>query len=67
MTTGPTPPLSALDDKTPRQAIKTDTGLERVKGLLRGYQISERDQAEKQGRREISYAFLWDDLGIGPL
>ena len=59
-------PLGALEDKTPRQAIKTGTGLERVKGLLRGYQISERGQAEKQGRREISYAFLWDELGIGP-
>ena len=57
-------PIQVLDGKTPRQAIKTPAGLERVKGLLRGYEVSEKQQAEQQGRREISYAFLWDVLGI---
>jgi hypothetical protein len=57
-------PIPALDNKTPRQAIKTPAGLERVKGLLRGYEASERQQAEEQGRRVISYAFLWEALGI---
>lgn len=59
-------PIQALGGKTPRQAIKTPAGLERVKGLLRDYQAGEKQQAAKQGRRDISYAFLWDALGISP-
>lgn len=59
-------PIPALDGKTPRQAIETPAGLERVKGLLRGYEASEQQQAQEQGRRVISYAFLWQTLGIAP-
>ena len=58
--------IPALDNKTPRQAIQTATGLERVKGLLRSYEASESRQAAEQGRREISYQFLWDALDIAP-
>ena len=57
-------PIPALDHKTPRQAIKTSAGLERVKGLLRSYEASEASQAGQQGRTEISYGFLWDSLGL---
>ena len=57
-------PIPALGNKTPRQAIKTPAGLERVKGLLRSYEDGEERQAVEQGRREISYQFLWDALGI---
>jgi antitoxin Xre/MbcA/ParS-like protein len=32
----PDEPIPALGGKTPRQAIRTPAGLERVKGLLRG-------------------------------
>jgi hypothetical protein len=56
--------LDALDNKTPRQAIKTQAGLERVKGLIRSYEDGEQQQAEGQGRRDVSYEFLWDALGI---
>jgi len=59
-------PLQALSGKTPRQAIGTRVGLERVKGLLRSYEASERRQAAQQERREISYSFLWDALEISP-
>ena len=38
--------------------------LERVKGLLRGYEASEAQHARRDGRRTISYAFLWEALGI---
>jgi hypothetical protein len=38
--------------------------MERVKGLLRSYEDGEEDMARKQGRRPISYQFLWDALGI---
>ena len=57
-------PIPALDHKTPRQAIKTSAGLERVKGLLRSYEASEAAQAKQQGRTEISYDFLWQALGL---
>ena len=62
--TWPDEPIPALGGKTPRQAIRTAAGLERVKGLLRGYEASETQQARRQGRRAISYAFLWKALGI---
>lgn len=57
-------PIPALDHKTPRQAIKTSAGLERVKGLLRSYEASEASQAGQQRRSEMSYDFLWASLGL---
>ncbi len=57
-------PIPALDGKTPRQAIATPAGLERVKGLLRMYEDSEREQSSQQKRPSFSFQFLWDGLGI---
>lgn len=57
-------PIPALDHKTPRQAIKTTAGLERVKGLLRSYEGSEAAQAAQQGRAAVAYDFLWQALGL---
>ena len=57
-------PIPALNDQTPRQAIQSPSGLERVKGLLRSYEDGEARQAAQQGRRQISYQFLWDALGL---
>jgi hypothetical protein len=57
-------PIPALGGKTPRQAIESPGGLERVKGLLRSYEDGEAEMARSQGRRSISYQFLWDALGI---
>jgi hypothetical protein len=57
-------PIPLLDNKSPRQASQTRAGLERVKGLLRSYEADERRQATDQGRPEISFAFLWDALGL---
>jgi hypothetical protein len=59
-------PIQALGGKTPRQAIKTPAGLERVKGLLREYEANEKQQAAQQNRRIISFEFLWRALGITP-
>lgn len=56
----------ALSEKTPRQAIKTPAGLERVKGLLRSYEAGEKQQAAEQVRREVSYEFLWCEPKISP-
>lgn len=57
-------PIPALSGQTPRQAARSAAGLERVKGLLRSYADGEARQAAQQGRREISYQFLWDALGL---
>jgi hypothetical protein len=57
-------PIPALGGQTPRQAIATAAGLERVKGLLRSYEEGENRQSTAQGRPAFSYLFLWDALGI---
>jgi hypothetical protein len=57
-------PIPALGGQTPRQAIRSAGGLERVKGLLRSYEDGEAEMARSQGRRPISYQFLWEALGI---
>jgi hypothetical protein len=35
-----------------------------VKGLIRSYEAAEKQQAVQQGRREMSFDFLWNDLRI---
>ena len=60
----PDEPIPALEGRTPRQAVQNVPGMERVKGLLRSYEDGEVQQAAQQGRREISYQFLWDALGL---
>lgn len=57
-------PGPLLDNKTPREAMKTPAGLERVKGLLRTYETGEAEMARADGREPVSYQFLWDALGI---
>ena len=57
-------PIPLLGDKTPRQAIATPAGLERVKGLLRQYESGETEMAQRDGRAPLSYEFLWNSLGI---
>lgn len=56
--------IPVLGGLTPRQAITTPAGLERVKGLLREYEDGEQRQSAAQGRPAVSYQFLWDALGI---
>lgn len=59
-------PIPALHGKSPREAIRTSAGLERVKGLLRSYEAGELQSASQVGRSTISYRFLWDSLGLEP-
>ncbi len=61
----PEEPIPALGNKTPRQAMRTAAGLERVKGLLREYQQGEEQMAARDGREPASYRFLWEALGLG--
>ncbi len=56
--------LPALNGLSPRQAIATPAGLERVKGLLRMYEDGERRMSTEQGRPAVSYQFLWDALAL---
>jgi hypothetical protein len=57
-------PLPALDNRSPREAIKTPEGLELVKFLLHTYEHGEIQQAQDQHRPPVSYDFLWQKLGI---
>lgn len=57
-------PIPALNDQTPRQAMATASGLERVKGLLRMYEDGEQRQSTEQKRPAFSFQFLWDELGL---
>jgi hypothetical protein len=59
-------PLPALDNRTPREAIKTPEGLEQVKFLLHTYEHGEIQQAQDQHRPPVSYDFLWYKLGLTP-
>lgn len=62
----PDEPVPILDGRSPREAIVTPGGLERVKGLLRTYQCDENRQAQLQQREPVSLQFLWDALGLAP-
>ena len=74
MSPTPTPantfPLRARDHEYAAPAAiswladTTHAGLERVKGLLREYEDSERRQSASQSRPPVSHQFLRDALGI---
>lgn len=58
-------PIPFLNNKTPRQAVKTKKGLPTVIGLLKDMENSE-IRAVKQGNRTTPYNFDWlfSELGI---
>ena len=57
-------PIPMLEDRTPREAIKDEAGLEDVVELLRSYEIGERERAEREGRAPVDFQFLWESLGL---
>ncbi len=59
-------PIPALRDETPRQAMATSLGRERLTELLREYEQSERQLAEWEGREPVSFDFLWRRVGLEP-
>ncbi len=61
-----TKPIPILNDLTPLEAIKTKRGLAKVKDLIHTYEHGEARQAKAQNRPVISYAFLWERLGLTP-
>ena len=56
--------LPELGNKTPRQAMQTPAGLERVKAVIRGYEAKEKKLAREHKRHVVSYGFLWQSLGL---
>ena len=60
-------PIPMLGNVTPRQAMQTPAGLERVKGLIRSYESSEKEQAALHHRAPVSYVFLWESIGLSAL
>lgn len=60
----PDQPLPALGGETPRQAIRTPEGRERVVELLKNYEHGETRRARREGRDEASHRFLWEALGL---
>lgn len=57
-------PIPALDDKTPREAIRSKAGRREVRRLIRSYQADENHQARDQDREPVDFGFLFEELGI---
>jgi hypothetical protein len=57
-------PTPALEGRTPRQALATAAGEERVRGLIRMYEHAETEQARRDRRAAVSYDFLWKQIGL---
>lgn len=59
-------PLPILNDKTPREAIQTPEGLEKVKYLLHAYELIDREPDDPKHHVPQLFGFLWQSLGITP-
>jgi hypothetical protein len=57
-------PIPALGDVTPREAISTPLGRERVTELLLSYEHAERSKAADEGREPVDFEFLWEQIGL---
>jgi len=57
-------PIPLLKDRTPREAIQDEAGVEDVVEILRSYEIGERQRAEREGRTPADFLFLWESLGL---
>ena len=56
--------IPALDNKTPRQAVRTAKGRQAVIELLESYEHLEARRARDQGSQPFDYGFLWEQLGL---
>ncbi len=59
-------PVPLLGNVTPRQALADHQQRETVIELLRTYEFGEIEQAQAEGRKPASFAFLWRALGLNP-
>jgi hypothetical protein len=58
-------PLPLLDDKTPRQAVKTKKGRAQIVGWLKLLENSEFRRAAGQGHNPYDTAWMWRELKLG--
>lgn len=56
--------IPALDNKTPRQAIKTKKGRQAVIDLLKSYENGEARRVREQGGEPFDFGFLRERLGL---
>jgi len=59
-------PIPALGDMTPRQAVRTPEGRERVARLLKDYEVGEARRARGENRGPTDFGFLWASVGLEP-
>lgn len=57
-------PIPALGGETPRQAVESAEGREKVIELLKLYEGDERNKAQQEDREPASFQFLWDAVGL---
>lgn len=57
-------PIPALGGKSPRQALRSKLGRERLVELLLSYDHQERGQARAERRPPVDYEFLWRSVGL---
>jgi len=56
--------IPALEGKTPRQAIRSRLGRERVIELLHLYEHDDRKSARQENREPVDFGFLWASVGL---
>ena len=57
-------PVPALDNRTPREAVKTEEGRQAVIDLLSSYDRNEKQQAHRDGREVLNFNFLRREIGL---
>ncbi|MBC7622874.1 MAG: DUF2384 domain-containing protein [Aeromicrobium sp.] len=56
--------LPALDGRSPRQAVATESGQDEVVALLKTVENMEARQSQKTGQPPYNFGWLWQELGL---
>jgi hypothetical protein len=56
--------IPALDDKTPRQALRTKNGRQRVIAWLKYLENGEARRATQTGEEPYDFSWMWKELGL---
>ncbi len=57
-------PIPMLDDKTPRQAIRSKKGRAQVESWLKTLENSEARMAKSEGRKPYDFGWMWHELKL---
>jgi len=60
-------PIPALDNKTPKRAVKTQKGRAQVVDWLKTIENSEYTRARQQGEKPYDIRWMWEALGIAQM